>query len=111
MTTCPNPNATTQLIDALSFGLLSAMWLTMLIFEVRQTWRWDALGRALTMVTGALLLSYGLSFLSALVSSDLYPPRMRWVARSILFVSGALVIVILVRDQWRTHRENNRRIP
>ena len=106
-----NPNSTTQWIDAISFGLISAMWLTMLVFEIRQTWRWDALGRALTVTTAALLLSYGLSFVSTLVDTDLYPPRIRWAARGILFVSGALVIVILARDQWRTHRDNNRRIP
>lgn len=85
--------------DVVSLGLLTVMWAVMLYFEITRTWRWDALGRALTVLTGCLLLSYGFATLSSATTINVWVPSVRWVTRIALGLSGSITIVVLAADR------------
>ena len=98
----------TEQWDVVTLGLLTAMWAVMLFYELKQTWQWDALGRALTALTACLMLSYGLTTANILSDGDFYPPVIRWVVRTVLFTNGMITIFIMVRDRRRDEAERRR---
>lgn len=88
-----------QWADAVTRGLLTLMWAVMLFFELRRTWRWDSLGRSLTVLTGCLLVSYGIGTVTLVTTLDIWRPEIRWITRVVLFSAGVSTIVVLVRDR------------
>lgn len=100
--------------DVVSLGLLTLMWAVMLYFEITRTWRWDALGRALTALTGCLLLSYGFATLSVVTTINVWVPSVRWATRIALAISGTITIVVLATDRqpavttWNPRRPDRR---
>lgn len=91
--------STEQWADVATLGMITIMWAVMLFFEIRRTWQWDALGRALTVLTAGLLVSYALAVVSILTTWDLWVPVLRWSIRAFLLSAGTAVIIVLVRDR------------
>lgn len=81
--------------DVATLGTLSLMWAVMLYFEIRRTWKWDALGRSLTVLTGCLFVSYSIATMNVLTSGNIWTPEVRWSTRVALIISGTVTIVVL----------------
>lgn len=90
---------TEQWGDVATLGTLTVMWAVMLYFEIRRTWKWDALGRALTVLTACLLVSYGIGTINVITESQLWRAEVRWLIRLALIVSGVITIAVLALDR------------
>lgn len=103
-----------QWSDVVSLGLLTLMWAVMLYFEITRTWRWDSLGRALTVLTACLMISYGFGTLSAATTINVWVPSVRWATRIALVISGSITILVLATDRqpatttWNPQRPDRR---
>lgn len=85
--------------DVATLGTMTLMWAVMLWFEVRRTWRWDALGSALTVLTACLMISYGAGTLAVFADDDFWRPEIRWAIRVALIFSGVVTIIVLAFDR------------
>lgn len=95
--------------DLVTLGVLTIMWAVMLVLEIKRTWKWDALGRALTILTFCLLLSFGIATTGVVTTTPsalpcrppntLWPPEVRWATRAIMAISGTITIVVLALDR------------
>lgn len=93
------PLSTEQWADVATLTIVAVAFLVMLFFELKRTWRWDSLGRALTILTGCLLVSHSLSVVSLLTTLDIWVPALRWTIRVTIAVSGIWVIIVLALDR------------
>lgn len=84
--------------DLLTFIIIACLFGLLTILTIRRTWRWDALGRALTAVCAGLTVAYLLT-IHRLLWTDAQPPEIRWLARLIVIVSATAAIIALLRDE------------
>ena len=87
-----------QWSDFVTLATLALMWWVMVWFEVRRTWRWDALGRALTALTVCLGISYTVGAATVLVDYEIWTAPVRWTVRIALFGAGVMTIAVLALD-------------
>lgn len=93
------PLSNEQWADVATLSIVALTFLVMLYFELKRTWRWDSLGRALTVLTGCLLVSYAFGVVSLATTWDIWFPALRWSIRGLITISGISVIVVLFRDK------------
>lgn len=83
--------------DLVTLGTFGFMFWLMLFFSLRRTWKWDALGRALTVLVGALGVLFTLGF-AAVFNEGLRPFYVRWPSRIVGTLAAVVVIVVLALD-------------
>ena len=84
--------------DLAMYCMIAILFAVLVVLTVRRTWRWDALGRALTAVCCGIVIAYGLAA-HRLIWPDEQPAEIRWFARVVIIVSAVAAIIALIRDK------------
>jgi hypothetical protein len=81
----------------LTLGMSSLVFWTMTYYMLKRTWRWDWLGRSLTVLSISLACLFTLSTIT-LFDALVWPVEVRWLFRVAIIVSGLIVILTLKFD-------------
>lgn len=84
--------------DLATIALIAVLFALLTFLTIRRTWRWDALGRALTAVCAGLTVAYVLT-IHRMLWPDAQPAEVRWLARGVIIVSAIAAIIALLRDE------------
>lgn len=90
--------------DTATLAMLALMFVVMLYYAIRRTWRWDRLGTALTIVVACLALSYSFGLASIFLTHSLWVPWVRWTIRGLLLGGGAFAILVMKLDEPTSRR-------
>lgn len=99
-----------QWSDVATLGSLAVTFLVMFAFELKRTFRWEALGRALTVLTFCLAVSYAVATFTLAFPYDVWIPVVRWSVRAVLLGACWVTIGVLALDRPPDRDEEVRRL-